>query len=207
MKNYDFFELITRHPLWMKYQQENILEGKTVSEIASEFKSYCENHISYDAKYEMWFRILLEKAKEYSPCGNVPKIKLLDGSEIELNMSNVNSVLKLSEDDLNDFIKEWEEDKTHITYFTDERSKRYRSFRETRLYEEHLYDQDFIKRFKHYAHPLVQSTIGAAFINSGDARGVGFIMNSLSRAVIFPNIYWNNVRAIHGYIEAIWTAL
>lgn len=107
MRNYDFFELITRHPLWMKYQQENILEGKTASEIASEFKSYCENHISYDAKYEMWFRILLEKAKEYSPCGNVPKIKLLDGSEIELNMSNVNSVLKLSEDDLNFFIKEW----------------------------------------------------------------------------------------------------
>lgn len=207
MRNYDFFELITRHPLWMKYQQENILEGKTASEIASEFKSYCENHISYDAKYEMWFRILLEKAKEYSPCGNVPKIKLLDGSEIELNMYNVNSVLKLSEDDLNVFIKEWEEDKTHITYFTDERSKRYRSFRETRLYEEHLYDQDFIERFKHYAHPLVQSTIGAAFINTGDARGVGFIMNALSRAVIFPNIYWNNVRAIHGYIEAIWTAL
>ena len=54
---------------------------------------------------------------------------------------------------------------------------------------------------------MVQSTIGAAFINTGDARGVGFIMNALSRAVIFPNIYWNNVRAIHGYIEAIWTAL
>lgn len=72
------------------------------------------------------------------------------------------------------------------------------------MYKVHTYDDFFLERYKHATHPLVQSTIGKALINSGEHRGIGYLFNALTRAVVMPNMYWHNERAIIGYIEAIW---
>ena len=75
---------------------------------------------------------------------------------------------------------------------------------ESWLYEVHTYDEFFLKKYKYAAHPLIQSTIGKALIAGGEDRGIGYLFNALNRAVVMPNIYWHNERAIIGYIESIW---
>ena len=51
---------------------------------------------------------------------------------------------------------------------------------------------------------MIQSTIGKALIAGGEQRGIGYLFNALTKAVVMPNIYWHNERAIIGYVESIW---
>lgn len=203
--NEDLKIFLARHPLASDFICST--EGKQISDIkqyVADFYAFCKEKKIDNFDNELWFKILQEKLASSMAEVQTDSYKIGEGEILHITLGQFIPYLKLNEYDLEDFIKEWEDRGTGQRKYTNEQSKRYKSYRESWLYEVHTYDDLFLERYKHAAHPLVQSTIGKALINSGEHRGIGYLFNALTRAVVMPNMYWHNERAIIGYIEAIW---
>lgn len=196
---------VLSHPLAREFVlQQNGKQFSDINQYVAEFEVYCRDREIKNFDNTLWFKILYEKlALRISDTKN-DSYKIGDGNIQHFTLSAFNSNLKLDEYDLDDFIFEWESRKTEERKYTDEQSKRYKSYRECWLYEVYTYDDQFLEKYKHAAHPLIQSTIGKALIANGEHKGIGYLFNALTRAVVMPNIYWNNEKAIIGYIEALW---
>ena len=202
--NDDLRLFLSSHPLAVDFIRQ--LNGKQFSNIldyAAEFDLYCKGRKIPGFDNELWFKILQEKIALSKAEKRTDFYQIGDKKRQYITLGQFNPCLKLDEYDLEDFIKEWKSRKTGQIKYTDEQSKRYKS-REGWLYEVHAYDETFLEKYKHTSHPLIQSTIGKALIAGGEHRGIGYLFNALSRAVVMPNIYWHNERAIIGYIESIW---
>lgn len=202
--NEDLNLFLATHPLAAEFIRQ--LKGKQFSDIsdyAAEFQAYCKGKKTLGFDNELWFKILQEKIALFK-AKNKTEFYQIGDKEGVITLGQFNPYLKLDEDDLEDFIKEWESKRTGQRKYTDEQSRRYKSYRESWLYEVYTYDEAFLEKYKHAAHPLIQSTIGKALIAGGEHRGIGYLFNALTRAVVMPNIYWQNERAIIGYIESIW---
>ena len=203
--NEDLSSFLAGHPLTLEFIRQ--LNGKKFSDISqyvAEFQTYCEGKQIPNFDNELWFKILQEKIALFKAKNKTEFYPIGDKERLYITLGQFNPYLKLEEYDLEDFIEEWESRRTGQRKYTDEQSQRYKSYRESWLYEVHTYDKAFLEKYKHAAHPLIQSTIGKALIASGEQRGIGYLFNSLTRAVVMPNIYWHNERAIIGYIESIW---
>lgn len=203
--NEDLSSFLAGHPLTLEFIRQ--LYGKKFSDISqyvAEFQTYCEGKQIPNFDNELWFKILQEKIALFKAKNKTEFYPIGDKERLYITLGQFNPYLKLEEYDLEDFIEEWESRRTGQRKYTDEQSQRYKSYRESWLYEVHTYDKAFLEKYKHAAHPLIQSTIGKALIASGEQRGIGYLFNSLTRAVVMPNIYWHNERAIIGYIESIW---
>lgn len=203
--NEDLSLFLAGHPLAAEFIRQ--LNGKKfddISQYAAEFQTYCKDKQIPNFDNELWFKILQEKIALFKAENKTEFYQIDDKKRFYITLGQFNPYLKLEEYDLEDFIKEWESRKTGQRKYTDEQSRRYKSYRESRLYEVHTYDETFLEKYKHAAHPLIQSTIGKALIAGGKQRGIGYLFNALTRAVVMPNMYWHNERAIIGYIESIW---
>ena len=203
--NEDLKIFLARHPLASDFICST--EGKQISDIkqyVADFYAFCKEKKIDDFDNELWFKILQEKLASSMAEVQTDSYKIGEGEILHITLGQFIPYLKLNEYDLEDFIKEWESRETGQRKYSNEQSKRYKSYTECWLYKVHTYDDFFLERYKHAAHPLVQSTIGKALINSGEHRGIGYLFNALTRAVVMPNMYWHNERAIIGYIEAIW---
>ena len=203
--NEDLKIFLARHPLASDFICST--EGKQISDIkqyVADFYAFCKEKKIDNFDNELWFKILQEKLASSMAEVQTDSYKIGEEEILHITLGQFIPYLKLNEYDLEDFIKEWEDRGTGQRKYANEQSKRYKSYRESWLYEVHTYDDLFLERYKHAAHPLVQSTIGKALINSGEHRGIGYLFNALTRAVVMPNMYWHNERAIIGYIEAIW---
>lgn len=182
-------------------------KGKQISDIkkyVADFYAYCKNKKINDFDNELWFKILQEKLALSMAEYKGDSYKIGEKEFQHFTLGQFLPYLKLNEYDLDDFIKEWQSRETGQRKYTNEQSKLYKSYTETWLYDVHTYDDIFLEKYEHAAHPLVQSTIGKALIYSGEHRGIKYLFNALTRAVVIPNIYWHNERAIIGYIEALW---
>lgn len=203
--NEDLKTFLVTHPLARVFICST--EGKQVSDInqyVADFYAFCKEKKIDDFDNELWFKILQEKLASSISEVQTDSYKIGEEEIQHITLGQFIPYLKLNEYDLEEFIKEWESRDTGQRKYTNEQSKQYKSYREGWLYEVHTYDDFFLERYKHAAHPLIQSTIGKALINSGEHRGIGYLFNALTRAVVMPNMYWHNERAILGYIEAIW---
>lgn len=206
--NEDLSSFLAGHPLAYEFIRQ--LKGKKFSDIsqyAAEFQTYCKGKQIPDFDNELWFKILQEKIALFKAKKYTEFYQIGDNERRHITLGQFNPYLKLEEYDLEDFIKEWESRRTGQREYTDEQSLRYKSYRECWLYEVYTYDEAFLEKYKHAAHPLIQSTIGKALIAGGEHRGIGYLFNALTRAVVMPNIYWHNERAIIGYIESIWEVI
>ena len=203
--NEDLKLFLASHPLASDFICST--EVKQISDIKqyiADFYAFCKEKKIDDFDNELWFKILQEKVASSIAEDQTDEYKIGEEEIQHITLGQFIPYLKLNEYDLEDFIKEWESRETGQRKYSNEQSKRYKSYTECWLYKVHTYDDFFLERYKYAAHPLVQSTIGKALINSGDYRGIGYLFNSLTRAVVMPNMYWHNERAIIGYIEAIW---
>ena len=203
--NEDLNLFLASHPLALEFIRQ--LNGKKFSDIsqyASEFQVYCKGKQIPNFNNELWLKILQEKIALFKANNKTEFYQIGDKPRLYITLGKFIPGLKLDESDLDDFIKEWESRKTGQIKYTDKQSRRYVSSRESWFYEVHTYDETFLEKFKHAAHPLIQSIIGKSLIAGGERRGIGYLFNALTRAVVMPNIYWHNERAIIGYIEAIW---
>lgn len=200
----DFCIFLASHPLADEFISQT--DGNQINDIkqyVADFYTYCQNKEIIDFDNELWFKILQEKLALFMAEVNTDSLEIGDGERLYITLGQFNPNLKLNESDLDEFIQEWESRKTGQRQYTDEQSRRYKSS-EIWLYEVYTYDDIFLERYKHAAHPLIQSTIGKALIAGGEHKGIGYLFNALTRAVVMPNMYWHNDRAIIGYIEAIW---
>lgn len=203
--NEDISLFLASHPLAIEFIRHlNGRQFRDIFDYAAEFHAYCEGKKISGFDNELWFKILREKIDSFKAEDKTDFYQIGDKERLYITLGQFNPCLKLDEYDLEDFIKEWENRKTGQVKYTDEQSKRYKSYRESWLYEVHTYDEFFLEKYKYAAHPLIQSTIGKALIADGEDRGIGYLFNALNRAVVMPNIYWHNERAIIGYIESIW---
>lgn len=203
--NEDLSLFLAGHPLAAEFIRQ--LKGKQFSDIldyVAEFQAYCDGKKIPSFDNELWFKILQEKIAFLKAKCKTEFYQIGDKERLYITLGQFNPYLKLEEYDLEDFIKEWESRKTGQRKYTDEQSRRYKSYRESWLYEVYIYDETFLEKYKHSAHPLIQSTIGKALIAGGEQRGIGYLFNALTKAVVMPNIYWHNERAIIGYVESIW---
>ncbi|WP_298453837.1 hypothetical protein [uncultured Prevotella sp.] len=203
--NEDLSSFLAGHPLTLEFIRQ--LNGKKFSDInqyVAEFQTYCEGKQIPNFDNELWFKILQEKIALFKAKNKTEFYQIGDKERLYITLGQFNPYLKLEEYDLEDFIEEWESRRTGQRKYTDEQSQRYKSYRESWLYEVYTYDKAFLEKYKHAAHPLIQSTIGKALIAGGEQRGIGYLFNALTKAVVIPNIYWHNERAIIGYIESIW---
>lgn len=203
--NEDLSLFLAGHPLAAEFIRQ--LKGKQFSDIldyVAEFQAYCDGKKIPSFDNELWFKILQEKIAFLKAKCKTEFYQIGDKERLYITLGQFNPYLKLEEYDLEDFIKEWESRKTGQRKYTDEQSRRYKSYRESWLYEVYIYDETFLEKYKHAAHPLIQSTIGKALIAGGEQRGIGYLFNALTKAVVMPNIYWHNERAIIGYVESIW---
>lgn len=182
-------------------------EGKQFSDMkqyVADFYAYCKGKQINNFDNELWFKILQEKLSLSIAEDNADSYKIGEEESRCITFGQFLPYLKLNEYDLDDFVKEWQSGEVGLRKYTNEQSRRYKSYTETWLYDVHTCDDIFLEKYKYAAHPLIQSTIGKALINSGEHRGIEYLFNALTRAVVLPNIYWHNERAIIGYIEAIW---
>ena len=204
----DLSSFLAGHPLACEFiRQLNGKKFSNISQYAAEFQTYCKGKQIPNFDNELWFKILQEKIALFKAKNYTEFYQIGDKERRYITLGQFNPYLKLEEYDLEDFIKEWESRRTGQRKYTDEQSRRYKSYRECWLYEVYTYDEAFLEKYKHAAHPLIQSTIGKALIAGGEHRGIGYLFNVLTRAVVMPNIYWHNERAIIGYIESIWEVI
>ena len=200
----DLSSFLASHPLALEFIRQ--LKGKNFSDInqyIAEFQAYCVVKQIPNFKDELWFKILQEKIALFKEKNKNEFHQIDDKDRLNITLGQFNPYLKLEEYDLEEFIEEWESRSTDQRY-TNEQSQRYKSYREIWLYKVYTYNKTFLEKYKHAAHPLIQSTIGKALIAGGEQSGIGYLFNALTRAVVMPNIYWHNERAIIGYIESIW---
>lgn len=201
----DLSLFLAGHPLAVEFIRQ--LKGKQFSDIsnyAAEFQAYCKGKKISGFDNELYEQILQEKIALFKAKNKSEFYQVGDEERLYITLGQLNPYLKLEEYDLEDFIKELESKRTGQWKYTDEQSRRYKSYRESWLYEVFACDEAFLEKYKHAAHPLIQSTIGKSLIASEEQRGIGYLFNALIRAVVMPNIYWHNERAIIGYIESIW---
>ena len=205
----DIFLWLSNHPLFENfYSQLGNNKFADIEELVADFTLFCKDAKIPNFDSELWFKILNEKMTSYESDIRLDCYKIGENGEKHvLSYEKFDPCLQLDESDLKDFEKEWETRKTDNKKYTDEQSHRYKTFKEFRLYHVYTYTEDFLEKYEHAAHPLIQTTIGKALLSSGDNRGIGYIFNALKRSVIMPNPYWHNKYAIRGYVESIWEVL
>lgn len=203
--NEDLSSFLASHPLALEFILQ--LNGKKFSDInqyVAEFQTYCAGKQIPNFKDELWFKILQEKIALFKEKIKNKFYQIGNKERSCITLGQFNPYLKSEEYDLEVFISEWESRRTNQIKYTDEQSQRYKSCRESWTYKVYTYNKAFLEKYKHAAHPLIQSTIGKALIAGGEQSGIEYLFNALARAVVMPNIYWHNERAIIGYIESIW---
>ena len=154
--NEDLSLFLAGHPLAVEFIRQ--LNGKKFSDISqyvAEFQTYCKDKQIPDFDNELWFKILHEKIALLKTKNYTEFYQIGDKEKRYITLGQFNPYLKLEEYDLEDFIKEWESRRTGQRKYTDEQSLRYKSYRESWLYEVYTYDEAFLEKYKHTAHPLL----------------------------------------------------
>lgn len=180
--NEDLSSFLAGHPLTLEFIRQ--LNGKKFSDISqyvAEFQTYCEGKQIPNFDNELWFKILQEKIALFKAKNKTEFYQIDDKEKLYITLGQFNPYLKLEEYDLEDFIEEWKSRRTGQRKYTDEQSQRYKSYRESWLYEVYTYDKAFLEKYEHAAHPLIQSTIGKALIASGEQRGIGYLFGTYIR--------------------------
>ena len=111
----------------------------------------------------------------------------------------------LDEDDLDEFVLDWDKSKTGKKTFKERDVRRFKTITEYFQYEEH--NANFlIEKYENSINPLINATISEALMNGGKYQSaLNFLANGLNYSVRFPHLYWHTKRSMIGCCHILWS--